>query len=278
MSKRHSIKIIFFLLLFQILFCSISAQKLHVFKTEFLPKRDSVYVFAPQNHNKSDCTYPVIYMLHGYGGNYKTWSNISPLQEYSNKYGFIIVCPDGLYDTWYINSPVNKRIKFENFFINELYPFINENYKADKENIFITGLSMGGYGALHLYKNNINKFKAVGSTSALLDLAPFSESFGLPLVLGKYKTSKQNYIDYSIFNYLEKLKKSKYHIFIDCGLEDPFYRQNLEFFDKCKKAEINISFTYRPGDHNRGYWRESIKDHFVYFYYLSKLKNNEQLF
>lgn len=249
-------------------FISAPAQELLVIESKNLPKNDSVYIFTPDDYNTSK-TYPVVYLLHGYGGDYGTWNRVTAVQDYADKYDFIIVCPDGLYESWYVNSPVKSDSKYEDFFFKELYTTINKKYKTDKKNIFITGLSMGGYGSLYLFAKNTGKFKAAGSTSGLLDLLPFAQNFGLPKIFGNSSTHKQNFIDYSIISFIDALKKSKYHIITDCGTEDPFYSQNKDFFEKCSNAGVKISFSYRPGDHNRDYWKESIKDHFQYFYYLS---------
>ncbi len=45
-------------------------------------------------------------MLHGHSGDYKQWSEIVDLKYYANKYNFLIVCPDGNFDSWYVDSPI----------------------------------------------------------------------------------------------------------------------------------------------------------------------------
>ena len=64
-------------------------------------------VFKPDKYNSGE-NYPLLFMLHGHSGDYTQWSEIVDLQKYTNKYSFIIVCPDGNYDSWYIDSPILK--------------------------------------------------------------------------------------------------------------------------------------------------------------------------
>ncbi len=270
MNKKNRVhKIIISALLLLQIYGKLYSQNLYIANTKYLPENDTVLIFIPDNYNNTHKRFPVMYMLHGYGGNYKTWNKIIDLQKYANNYEFIIVCPDGLYDCWYINSPVNNKYQFENFLIKELYSYINNTYRTNKDNIFITGLSMGGYGALHIFAGNTNKFKSAGSTSGLLDPLPFGQYYGLEKILGNINSNKQNYIDFSIFSCIAKLKKNRFHLITDCGVDDPFFLQNKMFFDLCSKSGVKISFTHTAGNHNREYWQESIKEHFKYFYYLS---------
>ena len=127
-----------------------SAQDQLVYKSKNLAKPDTTWVFKPQNYTQKD-KLPLLFLLHGYSGNYKQWHSIMDAQKYADDYGFIIVCPDGLFSSWYVNSPVKSNMQFESFFFDELYTDIKVKYKVDASNVFISGLSMGGHGALYLF-------------------------------------------------------------------------------------------------------------------------------
>ena len=93
---------------------------------------------------------PTIYLLHGYGGNAKTWIDIKPnLPQIADEKGIIFVCPDGK-NSWYWDSPINPSFRYETFISSELVKYIDEHYKtiADRKGRAITGLSMGGHGAM----------------------------------------------------------------------------------------------------------------------------------
>ena len=101
--------------------------------------------------------YPVLYFLHGLGQNEQAlldsggWNLIQDLWEQKQIGEFLIVAPDGD-RSFFINSRDGKRQRYEDFFVEELLPFIESHYrtKEGRRNRGITGVSMGGYGALHL--------------------------------------------------------------------------------------------------------------------------------
>lgn len=228
-------------------------------------------MFKPENYN-SDKKYPLLFMLHGHGADYKQWSEIIDLHKYANKYNFIIVCPDGDYDSWYIDSPVDTSIKFETYFFNKLVPEIFNDYNIDKQNIFITGLSMGGHGAINLFLNHSEFFKSAGSTSGILDILPFPNNWGIKNVLGDQETHRDNWIKHSAIYNLDKLKNSDKKFIVDCGIEDFAHDVNRSFRDSCEVKGIKINYIQTSGDHSYDYWSKSIVKHFEFFEELVKNK------
>ncbi len=229
-----------------------------------LIKTDSTLVFLPQNYNQEQATkFPLLFMLHGYSGNYKTWNTIINLQEYANKYGFIIVCPDGLYDSWYLNSPNMPKQQYANFFFQDLYPFFINNYKIDTNKVFITGFSMGGYGAFSLFLQRPDLFKSVAATSALFNLSLYAKSYGLTKILGNFDATIWQ--KYSIIEQMKKWKTKNKAIYFDCGKADVFLQNNIDFDRKCKELAIKTTFVIAEGEHNKIYWQRSIVRHFEFF-------------
>ncbi len=239
------------------------AQDLIVYNSTNLPKPDSTYVFMPQGKNKED-KLPLIFLLHGYSGNYKQWDSIMDAQRYANEYGFIVVCPDGLYNSWYINSPIKKDSQFEQFFINELWPDIMQKYTPDLNNIFITGLSMGGHGALSIFLNHHEKFKSAGSTSGAVDLTTLGSKYGIETLLGA-NASSALLSEYSVTQKMKKLSGSEKQIIFDCGTQDQFYKMNNDLKELCDYLNIKATYISQPGGHNRAYWTKSIRQQFNFF-------------
>ncbi|WP_225321422.1 alpha/beta hydrolase-fold protein [Rhizosphaericola mali] len=75
---------------------------------------------------------------------------MTDLQKLADQYEMIIVTPDG-FDSFYTNSVSNKKMQWESFFFQDLVPKIHELFSINNKNIFITGSSSGGYGALRLF-------------------------------------------------------------------------------------------------------------------------------
>ena len=244
------------------------SQQQFVLQSGNLPKADTIWVFAPADYAENiNQSYPAIYMLHGWSGNYHQWDDVIDCQEYADKYGFIIICPDGLYDSWYINSPAKKEMQFESFFILDLVPFISDKFRTQQQNIFITGLSMGGHGALYLFAMHPAYFKSAGSLSGLLKLNSRRNQYGIDLILGLEETENDNKLlsDYSVAGNIDKIKSANKQIIVNCGTEDPFYSINTNFVDITKKNNINIIFIESPGCHNYAYWESAIDEQFDFF-------------
>lgn len=221
-------------------------------------------MFLPDHYNR-DKKYPLLFMLHGHGGDYNQWNEIIDLKLLANNYQFIIVCPDGNYDSWYVDSPILNESQFENYFFNNLIPEIFSNYSIDSNNIFITGLSMGGHGAINLFLNHPKFFKSAGSTSGILDLLPYPDNWGIKAVLGDQQTHKSNWIKYSAIYNLDKIKNLNKNFIVDCGTEDFAYDVNRRFRDSCIVKVIKINYIETSGNHNYDYWRKSIVKHFEFF-------------
>ncbi len=132
-----------------ILGLNVNAQDMVVIKSVHLKTNDSVLVYKPSTYQKSQ-KYPVVYLLHGHSANYRSWSKLADLQALANQYRFMIVCPDGLKKSWYLNSLNKDSLQYESFFIKELLPKIASLYATDAKKYFITGASMGGFGAMSL--------------------------------------------------------------------------------------------------------------------------------
>lgn len=240
------------------------AQEQIVYQSKNLPKPDTTWVFKPANYKKGE-KLPVIFLLHGYSGNYKQWHNIMDAQKYANTYNFIIVCPDGLFSSWYLNSPVKPDWQYENFFFDELYPDIKNKYGVDDRNIFISGLSMGGHGALYLFIKRPELFSGAGSTSGGIKLSDGFGKFGLGDLLGNPPANDELWQKFSVYSNIDKLKGNPKPIIFDCGADDFFYQSNNQLKQKCDSLKLNVTYISQPGTHNKVYWAKSIQQQFEFF-------------
>ena len=241
------------------------AQEQLILQSSNLPGNDTVWVFKPDNYSGAQ-KYPAIYLLHGKTGKYSSFSDLINLQDFANKYQFIIICPDGFYDAYYLNSPLIKNSQFESFFTNELYPYILKNFAVDSTKIVITGISMGGAGAMYLFVKYPYLFLSAGSISGVFNLNYTPSRYNcLSRLLGEYDSNKKVFDDYSVVNLVVNIRHLNKKILFDCGTEDPFYKSNVEFKEKCDKLGIDAEFDSRPGSHNIKYWEVSIVKHFDFF-------------
>lgn len=260
-----NMKKLLFILLFALGFQQwAQAQEQLVYASKNLPKPDTTWVFKPKNYKKTE-KLPIIFLLHGYSGNYKQWHNIMDAQKYADDYNFIIVCPDGLFSSWYLNSPVKADWQYENFFFDELYPDIKNKYAGDEKNIFISGLSMGGHGAFYLFIKRPELFSGAGSTSGGIRLADSFGKFGLGDLLGNPPANSDLWQRYSVYANIDKLKGNPKPLIFDCGADDFFYAANNQLKQKCDELKLNATYISQPGAHNKAYWAKSIKQQFEFF-------------
>ncbi|WP_316830321.1 alpha/beta hydrolase family protein [Pedobacter aquatilis] len=250
--------------LFTLTFFISSAQEQLVFKSKNLPLPDTTWIFTPKKIAKTDRV-PAIILLHGFGGNYKQWNNIMDAQKYADEYGYIIICPDGLVKSWYLNSPAKTDWQFESFFFDEFLPKIKKDYPIDTSNLFITGLSMGGHGALWLFLKHPEEFKSAGSTSGGINLRDAIGKFGVPELLGNPDKDSDIWLKYAVIQNIDKLAGSKKEIIFDCGADDFFYDSNNAMKKKCDSLKINATYISQPGTHNSAYWKKSIRQQFEFF-------------
>ena len=210
---------------------------------------------------------PVVYLLHGFGGYEGSWLKIKPnLPDLADHYGFILVCPDGT-DSWYWDSPVVKNSHYESFVSQELVKYIDQHYATLPEARYraITGLSMGGHGALWLAIRHPETFSSCGSMSGGLDIRPFPEKWNMKKYIGTLHQNKNNWDNYTVINQLDKIHPGTLAITIDCGADDFFYHVNCSVHEALLKRKIAHDFTIRPGAHTLEYWNNSIDYHLLFF-------------
>ncbi|POY38546.1 esterase [Solitalea longa] len=244
-------------------FCCFAQDQL-LLKSAKLPSIDTVLVFKPKQYDYVQKV-PVVFLLHGWSANYNQWNRIMNAQKYADEYNVLIVCPDGLFDSWYLNSPIKPNSQYVDFFYETLLPKIKSGYRIDESNIFITGLSMGGHGALNIFLEHPEVFKSAGSTSGGVYLQASGDRFGINKVVGSYQTSLDTWNAYSIVNKIDKLKGSDKQIIFDCGTEDFFYEANNMLRAKCDSLKIKATYISQPGGHIPDYWKISIKQQFEFF-------------
>ncbi|MET0634441.1 MAG: alpha/beta hydrolase family protein [Chitinophagaceae bacterium] len=221
-------------------------------------------VIRPQ----TDDSLPVLYLLHGYSGNYSNWINKVPeLKSWASGYRMMIVCPDGGYSSWYFDSPVDSTSKYETYIGSEIPEYIDAHYATirSRGSRAITGLSMGGHGALFLAFRHAVIFGGAGSMSGGLDLTTLKSKYEIVKRLGDTTRLEKNYADYSVLNVIDKKPSAPLAITFDCGISDAFYPMNLAVHHKMLRLGISHDYTERPGGHDWKYWKNSLKYQLVFF-------------
>ena len=272
--KRFIYSFVFFLLLATATFAA-KVDTVEVFSQAMNRNIKTVTVLPSDYDSKKE--FPVIYLLHGYGGKYSDWVNKAPaVKELADQYSFIIVCPDGGVGSWYWDSPIDPDFKFETFVSKELVNWVDKNLKARKsrEGRAITGLSMGGHGALYLAFRHQDVFGAAGSTSGGVDIRPFPLKWDIAKRMGSYAENPKLWEENTVINLTHLLTPGSLELIIDCGSSDFFYQVNENLHDKLLLRNIPHTYIVRPGAHNWDYWKNSIYFQVLFMHqYFEKAEN-----
>jgi S-formylglutathione hydrolase FrmB len=222
--------------------------------------------------------YPILYFLHGLGDSEKTlfdtggWTLIDDLQQDLKIGEFLIVAPEGK-SSFYINSADGK-FPYSDFFLREFMPHIENEYRVRRQREYrgITGVSMGGYGALRFAFAYPQLFGSVSAQSAALITATPAELngagksglpmtrvianvFGNPIQLAHWR---QN--DPFLLAKKNQTGLRGQAIYFNCGKSDEYnFEVGAKALDRQLTAEhVRHEFHLYPGDHSLDYFMEHI--------------------
>jgi S-formylglutathione hydrolase FrmB len=225
-------------------------------------------IIMPDQYANDTAHFPALYLLHGWSGNYSDWVKMAPdLLHAVDKNGFLVVCPDGDYDSWYFNSPIDTSMKYETDVALEIPAYVDAHYRtiANRNARAISGLSMGGHGALYVAIKHKDIFGAAGSMSGGVDFRPFPENWGIKKYLGDYTSHKENWDNNVVINLVDSLQNDDLKIIFDCGVSDFFIQVNRDLHQKLLDKKIDHDYVERPGEHNWIYWNNSVQYQLLFF-------------
>lgn len=208
-------------------------------------------IYTPPGYTKKK-KYPVLYLLHGIGGDEKEWLNgAKPQVILDNLYAkgklspMIVVMPNGraMKDdraggNVFEPEKVQAFATFEKDLLNDLIPFIEKKYPVltDRENRAIAGLSMGGGQSLNFGLGNLDKFAWVGGFSSAPNTKTPEELFPNP----------------------EEAKKKLKLLWISCGDKDGLITFSKRTHDYAFKHNIPHVYYIEPGVHDFKVWRNGL--------------------
>ena len=219
--------------------------------------------------------YPVLYFLHGLGDNEQTlfkgggWDLIEDLRQKRQISDFLVVAPEGK-RSFYINS-ADGRVRYSDFFVRELIPYIESHYSVRRERSAraISGVSMGGYGALRFAFAYPELFSSVSAQSAALiaesprqtptSLMPTQLNGLLGAVFGN-PVDTRHWDQNSPFVLAKRnraqIRTSGLSIYFNCGRDDEFgFEKGAAELHRQLQAEgIQHEYHLYPGNHGAEYF------------------------
>jgi len=218
--------------------------------------------------------FPILYLLHGLGDNEQflihsgEWNLVEDMREKGELKDFLIATPDGG-TSFYINAK-GGRERYEDFFVQEFLPFIEKRYRVPpgRANRAISGISMGGYGALHLAFRHSQLFSAVSAHSAALieklpvflgGSSPQSNQPNRARIFGGVFGSPPDpayWNQESPITLARSASLAGLKIYFDCGDQDDYgFDAGATALDKVLSARhIAHEFHLYPGRHDASYF------------------------
>ncbi len=278
MKRAHSLILV--LLLGQHLFSAAAVVDSIDVRSAAMNKTYKVAVVLPASYSKNKAAYPVLYLLHGGGGHFRDWLISTPdkmlVKNLADQYNLIIVMPEGETFSWYLDSPSDKTSQFETYLTREVIEKIDATYRTVRsgKGRVITGLSMGGHGALFLSTRHPDLFCAAGSMSGALDLntatwkipPEFSSNVkqGFQRVVGD-TTNAALYAGYSVVHMADKMKTNGLKLIIDCGVDDFLIEPNRDLHRRLTANGTPHDYIERPGAHDWTYWNNALPYQVLFF-------------
>lgn len=246
-------------------------------KSSHLKGRGDCTFFIPPQIKRITANVPVVILLHGVYGSHWAWTyNINvhkialTLIEKKKIAPMVLVMPsDGLLGD---GSGYFKHTEkdYEKWIVEDVIQMISEvlPHSGEKLNLFIGGLSMGGYGALRLMAKFPSRFSGasgLSSITCLKDLLPF-------LSREEQRYFRKEFEAEELITYLRKNRKRLPPFRFDCGRDDKLFKANVKLHRQLEKEGIPHVFEERAGDHSNVYWNRNISRTLIYFDTLAKGK------
>lgn len=212
-----------------------------------------------------------LYLLHGYSGNHLDWISGSTIQEISLMHNLAVFMPSG--ENHFYLDDTDKGQLYAEFVGQELLEFTRNVFpiSAKREDTFIGGLSMGGYGALRnglKYSHNFSGIIALSSALITKNIAGISRDFKDPIADYNYYRS--------VFGDLNGLLGSDKdpealilglvrdhavipRIYMACGTEDFLLRENRDYHAYLTSQGVEHTYVEGPGAHEWKFWNEYIE-------------------
>ena len=206
--------------------------------------------------------YKTLYLLHGLSGDHTSWMRHSSIERYAADYDIAIVMPS-VERSWYTNTAYGQR--YLDFVADEL-PRVMRGYFSGmsdaREDNFIAGYSMGGYGAAKLALLYPERYAACASLSGSFDITRKNRpyrldewrsifGFDIPDALA-LKGGEHDL--FAIADGLMESKKELPRFFLWCGTEDTLVGAGRDFRDKLESIGAVVDYSESEGNHSFKYW------------------------
>jgi putative tributyrin esterase len=239
------------------------------FFSEVLEMSTSMTVILPQVTTRQigmtgsgEGEVPVLYLLHGLSDDDTTWCRRTSIERYAAPLGLAVVMPQ-VQQSFYADEVMGLR--YWTFLSEELPTLVDRFFRTStrREETFVAGLSMGGYGAMKWALREPHRFAAAASLSGALGLSD-SHGGNDPWFRGVLdRAFGRGAIDGTGNDVMHLIQTadtaSLPRLYVGCGTEDFLYAESTSFIDAARAREIDLTVSIGPGDHEWDFWDAEIQ-------------------
>ncbi len=231
-------------------------------KSGFLRKETQLRILVPNGVAKEPMK--VLYLLHGLSDDSSCWTRFTGLELFVREEEVVIVMPDGG-RSFYNDTPYDEN--YFQYLTKELPKWIQFMFpvSSNREDTFIAGMSMGGYGALKAALTYPEQYGGVAAISSVCDVRRHYDDASLPV-----KAAFGDTPDWAALDLFELAKnaesaENKPKIYHWCGTSDFLYQDNKKFQAYMEHLNFDYSFFESDGDHMWKYWNEQVANVLSFF-------------
>jgi S-formylglutathione hydrolase FrmB len=230
------------------------------FWSDALQLDTSMTVLLPQD---GDTPPPVLYLLHGLSDDDTAWTRFTSIERYADEKRLAVVMPQ-VHRSFYANETYG--MKFWDFLADELPATVDRFFRVSsrREDTYVAGLSMGGYGAFKWALRRPERFAAAASLSGVLDAA-YAQEFDLrphmrEVTARVFAGRTVAGSDEDLLHLVETADPATLpRLMLRCGTEDHLLAQSERFVEAAAKSGVALDSGFGPGDHRWAYWDAQIQ-------------------
>lgn len=243
-------------------------------ESEILDTTMSYNIYLPPDYKANDQNYPLFFLLHGYVGDHTDWVKRGKVDKTMDRLlardaakPYVIVMPDA-HNSWYVDSDANESWgNYETAIIKELRTHIEQHYRIDRSpgSRYIAGLSMGGYGALHLAFKYPELFRAAASMSGAF-MPEFPEGYDILEGTFGRPPSRKKYQKENPFMLASADSSVQMPVYITCGDDDKrLFHYSVAMYDTLQNKGYPSELRITDGAHTWKVWSREIEKVMEFF-------------
>jgi putative tributyrin esterase len=230
--------------------------------TVVLPQATSSQIGMTGAAGRGDA--PVLYLLHGLSDDATIWLRRTSIERYAAPLGLAVVMPQAGRSFYTDEAHGNRYWTF----LSEELPAVARSFfhlSDRREDTFVAGLSMGGYGAVKWALRHPDRFAAAATLSGAVDVVGLERLEHEPereklwhTIFGGRPTEGT---DDDLFHLLDTVDPARApRLYVGCGTGDRLLAHNERFRDAARARGFDVTDDFRPGEHEWGLWDATIQD------------------